>query len=108
MKWMLPALTLTLACLTCKPATAAVNIYGPGGMSCDKYNQSPDNLKDDYKFWGQGYMSGMNSMKNLDLTRGKDQTAIFAWIDSYCKANPQSTYAGAVDSLILDINKPAS
>ncbi|MCE9625841.1 MAG: hypothetical protein K8R69_10395 [Deltaproteobacteria bacterium] len=103
MKWSLIAVTLTS--LFCPPVMAAVNIYGPGGMTCARYTQSPDSDKDDFKYWGLGYISGINSMKNLDIVRGKDQASMFQWIDNYCKSNPQSTYNGAVDSLIIEINK---
>lgn len=83
---------------------AAVNIYGPGGMSCAKYNQSTGTDKDAFKYWGQGYISGINAMKNFDMTRGKDPATVLAWIDAYCVKNPGSSYNGAVDSLLLDIN----
>lgn len=109
MKWYLIA--FAVASLICPSAMAAVNIYGPGGMTCAKYTQSPDSDKDDFKYWGLGYISGINSMKNLDIVRGKDQASMFQWVDNYCKNNPQSTYNGAIDSLIIEINKlqvPAS
>lgn len=86
-------------------AQAAVNIYGPGGMTCARYTQSSPSDKDAFKYWGQGYLSGINSMKGFDITRGKDQATVLQWIDNYCQANPQSSYNGAVDSMILDINK---
>jgi len=105
MKWTLIALSLTATLLSCLDAKAVVNIYGPGGMTCAKYSQSTDSDKDDFKYWGLGYVSGINSMKNLDIVRGKDQASMFQWIDNYCKNNPQSTYNGAVDSLIIEINK---
>lgn len=103
MKWSL--IVLILIFLFCPTIGAAVNIYGPGGMSCDKYNQSQDSIKEAFKFWGQGYISGINSMKNMDVTRAKDQGEIFLWVDNYCKNNPQSSYNGALDSLIIEINK---
>lgn len=85
-------------------ARAAVNIYGPGGMTCARYNQSTGADKDAFKYWGQGYISGINAMKNFDITRGKDPAAVLSWIDDYCAKNPASSYNGAVDSLILQIN----
>ena len=103
MKWTLTALTLTF--LFGSTAQAAVNIYGPGGMSCSKYTQSSGADKDAFKYWGQGYISGINSMKNFDITRGKDQASVLSWIDAYCASNPSSSYNGAVDSMILEINK---
>jgi hypothetical protein len=103
MKWTLIAFSCTL--FFCAQANAAVNIYGPGGMTCARYTQSTAADKDAFKYWGQGYISGINSMKNFDITRGKDPAAVLQWIDTYCQSNPQSSYNGAVDSLILDINK---
>ncbi|MDL1871020.1 hypothetical protein FBR05_02320 [Deltaproteobacteria bacterium PRO3] len=97
-------LALILTFLLTSAAHAAVNIYGPGGMSCAKYNQSTGADKDAFKYWGQGYISGINAMKNFDMTRGKDPATVLAWIDAYCVKNPASSYNGAVDSLILDIN----
>lgn len=96
---------IALAFLLASTADAAVNIYGPGGMSCEKYNQATGPDKDAFKYWGQGYISGINSMKNFDLTRGKDPATVLSWIDAYCSKNPSSSYNGAVDSLILEINK---
>ena len=103
MKWLF--LGLVLASLLSGNAKAAVNIYGPGGMSCAKYSQSTGSDKDAFKYWGQGYISGINSMKGFDLTRGKDPASVLSWIDNYCTNNPGSSYNGAVDSLILEINK---
>lgn len=103
MKWTLIALSIAASLST--TAQAAVNIYGPGGMACSKYTQSTGADKDAFRYWGQGYISGINSMKNFDITRGKDPAAVLTWIDQYCQANPTSSYNGAVDSLILDINK---
>ena len=94
-----------LAFLITSSAQAATVVFGPGGMPCSKYNQSTGADKDAFRYWGQGYLSGINSMKGFDLTRGKDQAAVLTWIDQYCQSNPTSSYNGAVDSLILDINK---
>ena len=80
-------------------------VFGPGGMPCSKYNQSTGADKDAFRYWGQGYLSGINSIKGFDLTRGKDQATVLTWIDQYCMSNPTSSYNGAVDSLILEINK---
>lgn len=94
-------------CLTVSaPAMAVTNIYGPGGISCDKYNQVQDPAaKDAFRYWAQGYVSGINSMKNMDVSRAKDWQAIFMWIDTYCRTNPQSSYNGAVDTFIIELNK---
>ncbi len=94
-----------LAFLFATTAQAAAPVFGPGGLPCSKYNQSTGADKDAFRYWGQGYLSGVNSMKGFDLTRGKDQATVLTWIDQYCQSNPTSSYNGAVDSLILDINK---
>ena len=98
-------IAISLAFLLPQPVPAAVNLYGPGGMTCAVYSQSSDSDKAGFKYWAQGYLSGMNAIKNFDLSRGRDQATFLLGVDAYCRSNPQSSYAGAIDSLILEINK---
>jgi hypothetical protein len=97
---------MIIAALTV-PANAGQTFIGmgPGTFTCGQfskwYAQNPSHTDDNFFFWAQGYMSGMNIALASDTKHYRDMAAIATetqqfWIRQYCDAHPLAGYTDAV------------
>jgi hypothetical protein len=78
---------------------------GQGAIPCKKYASLSLGKKNDYIIWVQGFFSAFNALdkttKNIAGTR--DFNSIREWLDTFCKANPDQYFGGAVRALIEEL-----
>jgi hypothetical protein len=80
-------------------------IYGAGFKSCGTYldareKQNPDEVA--FIDWLGGYLSGVNAMSlsTNNILGSSDLTGAIYWLDDYCRANPGTRFAVAVDARV--------
>jgi hypothetical protein len=85
------------------PGRAAM-VIGAGVDPCGRWTadraspNSPQALQDEQ--WALGYLSavGQHAGKRADPLKGADASAVWAWIDSFCRAHPSAHIADAVEA----------
>ncbi|MCK1600823.1 hypothetical protein IVB02_05155 [Bradyrhizobium sp. 166] len=99
-------LLMILLCLHANVAHAAGRaIFGAGLVSCgewQKFKTTNDRASlFQIQAWVDGFLSGQNLFaEGSDFLVSKpNSTALYAWIDNYCAANPLDTIAKATVSL---------
>jgi hypothetical protein len=53
-----------------------------------------------------GFLTGANvygDFGSMDILKGMDENAAYAWIDNYCKANPLENLSVAASALVREI-----
>ena len=85
--------------------TVEVTAYGTGVKSCAVYLYAREQRNADeaaFVDWFGGYLSGVNaiSLTTNNILGNSDLTAAIYWIDNYCRANPRSRFAEAVDARV--------
>ena len=89
-------------------------IIGDGGQSCGAWTEerARDSRSSEYmKVWVLGYVSGVNmhmgdNYPNI-IGGGVDASAIWAWIDNYCRAHPLEIIQGAAIKLVEELLRGA-
>ena len=100
--------------LGAKPGPAAHSIeatsYGSADKSCDVYLDSRRQRDDTYREasaeftnWLGGYLSGVNAMSfdTNDILGTTELSDAVSWLERYCGAHSETSFAGAVDALVL-------
>jgi hypothetical protein len=79
-------------------------VYGAGTVSCAKWSEfrtTNNSNKFQMEGWLDGYLSGWNLAGDdtPDFLLHSDRTALYAWVDYYCAANPLDDLIQASDKL---------
>jgi hypothetical protein len=85
------------------PSHAAM-VIGAGVDPCGRWtaetaaSDSPQALQDEQ--WVLGYLSavGQHGGKGADPLKGTDASAVWTWIDNYCRAHPSAHIADAAEA----------
>lgn len=86
--------------------TLEVTTYGSADKACQAYvaarGQQDLPYWEEFLDWLGGYVSGVNATSlHTDNILGSSQlTEAVAWLDTYCAANPQTSFGAAVDTLL--------
>ena len=86
-------------------------IMGAGAIPCAEFGQRIRNkteIEETFFAWGQGYMSGMNTMFDFAGADTRDMNAISVTtqedtVRSYCASHPLQRYADGVTELYLSL-----
>jgi hypothetical protein len=83
--------------------TVEVTTYGAGFKSCGTYLVAREQQNTDepaFIDWLGGYLSGVNAMSlsTDNILGNSDLTGAISWLDNYCRANPGTRFAAAVDA----------
>lgn len=103
--------SIVLLLVTNQVYATHATIVGPGSSSCGNWTDArkgDGNLAANYESWVKGFLSGINITNYYSadiLEDGGNLEERLAWIDSYCKQNPQDAIAIAADNLIHDLTK---
>jgi hypothetical protein len=102
-----------LALFACTVATAAPNeplpwVAGIGAQSCGQFLEAVRTKNEPlvlhYITWTQGYMSGVNSLKDAQAKNLKaDAGTIRAYLTKHCQDKPLDDFTGAVQGLIVGL-----
>jgi len=90
---------LALACLPA-PVVAADSVDAAirGAPSCGEWvaqRKKADTLALGNATWAIGYLSGLGAGSGRNVFAGRDNAAVFAWLDNYCRTNPLKDVAAA-------------
>jgi hypothetical protein len=70
-----------------------------GASSCGEWvaqRKKSDHLALSNAAWLVGFLSGLSLASGKDLLAGRDNAALYSWMDNYCKEHPlQDTASGA-------------
>jgi hypothetical protein len=97
------AVALTVAA-SAAHADETFTALSSGKNSCGEFVASDTQVV--YLSWAVGYISGQNSRSvgaQRQVGNGWDQASIQLWLDDYCRANPLTMFANAVDALRDDL-----
>jgi len=86
-----------------KKAEYNPGIWGVGNASCGNYLSS--NNKNLYLSWFQGFVTGMNVMKNVAIGSNTDLEGAKVWFDKYCSENPIKSFGSAAAVLTTELQK---
>jgi hypothetical protein len=86
-------------------------IMGAGAIPCAEFGQrirNSETIEATFFAWGQGYMSGMNTMFNFAGSDTRDMNAISVTtqedkVRDYCASHPLQSYANGVTELYLSL-----
>jgi len=83
--------------------TVELTTYGTGFKSCDAYlNARQEGSAAQIAFidWLGGYVSGVNalSLSTDNVLGDEDLTPAVYWIDNYCRSNPDTHFAEAIEA----------
>jgi hypothetical protein len=86
-------------------------IMGAGALPCAEFGQRLRNsvdIEQTFFAWGQGYMSGMNTMFDFAGSDTRDMNAISVStqeerVRSYCASHPLQSYSDGVRELYLSL-----
>ena len=96
------------------PATSDWAIKGEGNFSCPDYvSAKRTNSAKLYSSvsWVQGFITGVNYQSALPVDShsfvGQDfpTTSIVAWLENYCRDNPQDYLADAAEALVSKLKQ---
>jgi len=111
--------------VTAQAADERYTVFGPAIDSCGSWTQGRGliNANGNYPLnragadqlareaWGLGYIAsrtqGFWTTTGLNMARGMDVHALFAWIDNYCAANPLSEIVVAANALADELENRA-
>jgi hypothetical protein len=81
-----------------------------GGIkpSCGSWTQARANHESYFhEVWISGFVSGANFARYLDdkidVLKGVDDAALFAWLDNYCRPKPLDSFSIAATSLVNEL-----
>lgn len=85
--------------------TVEVTTYGAGFKSCGVYLDARERQNADeaaFIDWLGGYLSGVNaiSLSTNNILGDSELTAAIYWLDDYCRVNPRTRFAEAVDARV--------
>ena len=100
---LLLATILGLSSATPVAAADTVRIIGAGTASCGDWMakrtaSSVDALQ--HQQWVLGYLSSVANWTDPDPMKGLDAEAVWAWMDSYCRAHPLATVSKAARAFV--------
>jgi len=100
---------LFLLSLACLPASAraadAVDAVVRGAPSCGEWvaqRKKADTLALGNATWAVGYLSGLGAGSGRNAFGGRDNGAVFAWMDNYCRTNPLKDVAAGGKALMAE------
>jgi hypothetical protein len=87
-----------------------VNVFSFGDVSCAAWmrSQGDESVRSIYGTWFRGFVSGYNfgnSANQVQLDRMPDPPALHAYVDRYCRDNPQLTFIGAAIPLVQELRQ---
>jgi hypothetical protein len=88
-------------------------IMGAGALPCAEFGQrirNSETIEATFFAWGQGYMSGMNTMFQFAGSDTRDMNAISVTtqedrVRDYCASHPLQSYSNGVTELYLSLPK---
>jgi len=102
------ALMLYLVPATANAGNVDRPIIGVGNQPCDLWLTAPsEKALFVLKSWVQGFLSATNQFSDQDFLKQTNATAIYAWVDNYCRQNPDNLLGTATEALIAELSKRA-
>jgi hypothetical protein len=94
----------------CAQEPPEVNIFSFGDVSCSAWarSKSDESVRAVYGTWFRGFVSGYNfgnSANQVPLEKMPDPPALYAYIDKFCRENPQLTFVGAAIPLVQELRR---
>jgi hypothetical protein len=100
MKKLLAVAALSFAALGAHAGTTMFGRY-----DCGTWIKSPSDVQ---RVWLNGFLSGINSMSNVDaLDQVSSADQFFVWMDNYCKAHPLDKVSTGAIELFLELSERA-
>jgi hypothetical protein len=108
------ATLLSVVCLSLMPAAPAYaenrlfHSWSFEASSCGNWTQTRKNQDNQYlEGWVLGFVTGANAYDQNDgkLGVGSGATAMLAWVDQYCAANPLAPVIEASLKLVIELKK---
>ena len=87
---------------------AAAEPLARGAPSCGEWvahREKSDTLALGNGYWLLGYLSGIAVSGGKDFLAGTDNSALNAWIDKYCQANPLKDLVSGGNALAAELQK---
>lgn len=87
--------------------------WGIGSESCNLYVSAKaeyDHARDQrthlaHLNWIKGFITGINWSRNSDIARDLSIESVDQWIDTYCRANLDTSIGEATAMLVVDLEK---
>lgn len=89
-----------------------VNVFAFEDASCRSWSKSAGNpgLRMQYESWMRGFVSGhnyANPVNQVQIGTFPGSDAVRAYVDAYCKENPQLNFVGAGIRMVEELRRPA-
>jgi len=101
---------ILMACLVAQLTSAQAQTYVSlvyGGLPCNAWTTRKPIEARAYEAWIFGFISSYNAyvFKSPNVVEGVELGDLRAWIDGYCKRNPQETLDSVARSLVDEYSK---
>jgi hypothetical protein len=100
MKRTILPITLLVACLTVSMSAGAVTSLTIKDASCASWLDARVRNEQHQTAWLLGYLTGVSVGANVDILKGVRAEVIEAWMDEYCRSNPQRRVTDGTSDLI--------
>jgi hypothetical protein len=84
-----------------------ITTVGAGGDVCRQWTQAikEPSARYQYRQWLFGFVSGFNWRDASKQINPQDSTALLAWVDEFCKVNPEAPVYVAAGNLARQMTK---
>lgn len=100
MKRIIQSITLLVSCLTVSMPVCAVASLTIKDASCAAWLEARARSEQHQTAWLLGYLTGVSVGANVDILKGVRPEVIEAWMDDYCRSNPQKKVTDGTSDLI--------
>ncbi len=84
-----------------------IAIYGHGNSKCSEYldftmRVGQENVAKNYQVWLNGFVSAYNTLMSTtgNVAKGKKSEELMAWMQNYCRQNPNAIFQRATIELL--------
>jgi hypothetical protein len=100
MKRIILPIALLVSCLTVATPARAVTSLTIKDASCASWLDARARNEQHQTAWLLGYLTGVSVGANVDILKGVRPEVIEAWMDEYCRSNPQKRVTDGTSDLI--------
>jgi hypothetical protein len=96
-------LAASMVAVSSPAAGGAVARQAPSCGEWIVHREKSDTLALGNASWVLGYLSGLAASSGKDYLAGTDNSAIYKWIDRYCRANPLRDVSDGCNALAAEL-----